>query len=186
MELLEQYLDFGSTLYVDNWHNSITLAEILLERDTFIVGTLRGNRKRNPTDVTKKKLGKGEIVDHLNMVNMTQRRGDKIKPQAITEYNGGKFFIDGSDQMNSYNSFDPKWYFKVAFYILLNVAVINALSLNLKITQNKIIVTAFREAVVEDILSKCNIVQRGSKYQLQKVAKRSRCNQCYYNMFKRQ
>ncbi|XP_050308036.1 piggyBac transposable element-derived protein 4-like [Anthonomus grandis grandis] len=133
MELMEPYLDFGRTLYADNWYNSVTLAEQLLDRDTFLVGTLRANRKRNPTDVTRKKLNKGDIVARQNdhgvmvlkwkdrrdvlaisskhipsMINVTQRRGDKIKPQVIVEYNAGKSFIDVSDQMNSYNSFSRR------------------------------------------------------------------------------
>lgn len=67
-----------------------------------------------------------------SMVNVTQRRGDKIKRQVIVEYNAEKSFIDVSDQISSYNSFSRrslKWYRKVAFEILLNVAVVNTSSL---------------------------------------------------------
>ncbi|KAJ8964898.1 hypothetical protein NQ314_004537 [Rhamnusium bicolor] len=94
---------------------------------------------------------------HLDsMVNVTQRGGDKIKLQAIVEYNKGKSFIDVPDQMNSYNSFTRrslKWYRKVTFDLLLNVAVVNALSLYSKVTNSKMKITEFRESIVEDMLT---------------------------------
>ncbi|KAJ8949400.1 hypothetical protein NQ318_007498 [Aromia moschata] len=96
MELMEPYLDFGRTLYADNWYNSITLAEQLLDRETFLVGTLSANRKRNPTDnnniatdVTKKKLKKGEIVARHNdngiMVVKWKDRRDVLAIKRATD-----------------------------------------------------------------------------------------------------
>lgn len=58
LELSEPYLDNGRTLYVDNWYSSVELAELLQSRKTYLVGTLRSNRKSNPIEVTKKKLKK--------------------------------------------------------------------------------------------------------------------------------
>lgn len=55
IKLMKPYLDFGRTLYADNWYNSIDLAEKLLRQKTHLVGILRSNRKRNPKDVTQKK-----------------------------------------------------------------------------------------------------------------------------------
>jgi len=54
MELAKPYLDNGRTIYVDNWYSSVELAELLQARKTYLVGTLRQNRKSNPKDVTKK------------------------------------------------------------------------------------------------------------------------------------
>lgn len=51
MNLVDEYLDFGLTLYVDNWYTSISLAHQLLEPKTHLVGTLRSNRKYNPDNV---------------------------------------------------------------------------------------------------------------------------------------
>lgn len=58
MEMSEEYLDFGRTIYTDNWYTSINLAHKLLSRSTNLVGTLRANRKHNPQDVVKYKLKK--------------------------------------------------------------------------------------------------------------------------------
>ena len=55
MKLMEQLLDKGRTLYVDNYYTSVALAQKLLERNTHLVGTLRSNRKLNPRDVIQKK-----------------------------------------------------------------------------------------------------------------------------------
>lgn len=190
------------------------MAEQLLDRETFLVGTLRANRKRNPTDVTKKKLKKGDIVARQNdngvlvlkwkdrrdvlaisskhmpsMVNVTQRGGDKIEPQVIVDYNAGKSFIDVSDQMNSYNSFSRrslKWYRKVAFDILLNVAVVNALSLYSRVTNRNIKITEFREAIIEDMLTKRDCVMPAIDiHNLTKCPKTNRCNQCYKDIVTR-
>jgi hypothetical protein len=40
---------------------SLELVNILLDKKTHYVGTLRTNRRGNPTEVTKKKLKKGEV-----------------------------------------------------------------------------------------------------------------------------
>jgi hypothetical protein len=55
MDLVDDYLDFGRTLYVDNWYTSISLVHQLIERKTYLVGTLRSNRNYNPDYVIKKK-----------------------------------------------------------------------------------------------------------------------------------
>jgi len=127
MELMEPYLDFGRTLYADNWYNSIDLAEKLLQQKTHLVVTLRSNRKRNPKDVTQKKLNRGEIfakksdreimvlkwrdrrdvlmisTKHSNtMEEVMTKRGMKLKPNIVIDYNRGKGYIDLCDQMGSY------------------------------------------------------------------------------------
>ncbi|XP_025413673.1 piggyBac transposable element-derived protein 4-like [Sipha flava] len=128
MELMEPYLNFGRTLYADNWYNSIDLAEKLLRHKTHLVGTLRSNRKRNPKDVTQKKLNRGEIFakrsdceimvlkwrDHRDVLMISTKHSNtmeevmtkriKIKPKVVINYNRDKGYIDLSDQMGSYSS----------------------------------------------------------------------------------
>lgn len=61
------------------------------------------------------------------MVNVTQRKGNEIKPQVTAKYNGQKSFINVSEDINSYNLFSErslKWYHKVASDILLNIIVV--------------------------------------------------------------
>jgi hypothetical protein len=62
LKLMEPYLNFGCTLYVDNWYTSVKLAEKLNREKTHLVGTLRANLKNNPENVIKKKLKKGEVI----------------------------------------------------------------------------------------------------------------------------
>jgi len=70
MELAEDYLDKGRTMYTDNWYTSVTLANQLLNRSTNLVGTLRSNRKFNPVSVVKAKLKKGEIMSSQSQKNI--------------------------------------------------------------------------------------------------------------------
>lgn len=59
LKIMAPYLDFGRCLYVDNWYNSVCLAEELLKRATHLVGMLNKKRIENPKTVTEKKLRKG-------------------------------------------------------------------------------------------------------------------------------
>jgi hypothetical protein len=47
---------------MDNYYNSVTLSNVLLNKQTQVTGTLRNNRKGNPKEVVNKKLKKGEHV----------------------------------------------------------------------------------------------------------------------------
>lgn len=63
----------------------------------------------------------------MNEVQM--KRGKKIKPNAIIDYNHGKGLIE---QIGSYHTClrkGVKWYRKIAFDIICNTALINAFSL---------------------------------------------------------
>lgn len=61
-EITHQYLNFGRTVYNDNWYTSVNLAHKLLDCNTHLVGTLRNNRKQNPKDITFKKFKKGDFI----------------------------------------------------------------------------------------------------------------------------
>lgn len=61
MELTHEYLNFGRTIYTDNWYTSVNLAHKLLEQNTHLVGTLRANRKQNLKDIVQKKLKKDKL-----------------------------------------------------------------------------------------------------------------------------
>lgn len=60
LRLMQPYLMKGHTLFMDNYYNSVDLSKKLLYYQTHSVGTLRSNRKRNPKQVTGRKLKKGE------------------------------------------------------------------------------------------------------------------------------
>ncbi|XP_060846295.1 piggyBac transposable element-derived protein 4-like [Rhopalosiphum padi] len=125
---MDNYLDKGYSLFMDNYYNSVQLAHKLLKRKTYCTGTLRTNRRDNPKEVVTRKLKPGESVgkytkdgicvvkwkdrrDVLSisskfkneMVETTNRHGQKkIKPLAIAEYNKYMSGIDRQDQMMSY------------------------------------------------------------------------------------
>lgn len=57
-KLAQRYLGKGHTLYLDNYYNSVQLAEFLYQNKTHVVGTLRKTRKGNPKHVISSKLKK--------------------------------------------------------------------------------------------------------------------------------
>jgi len=62
LRLMENYLNKGHSLYMDNYYNSLTLSNTLLEYKTHTTGTLRKNRKGNPKCIIDKKLKKGDHI----------------------------------------------------------------------------------------------------------------------------
>lgn len=185
MELMEPYLDNGRVLCADNWYNSVDLAEKLIYRNTHLIGTLRANRKRNPSSVTKKKISKGETVarinnkgvivlkwkdrreilmistKHTNKIISVDRIGKTVKqkPEVVVDYNAGKGFIDLTDQLQSYHSSlrkSLKWYRKLIIDLICNTSILNSLSLFIGVTGQKMKIAKFREAVIEDLLENDN------------------------------
>lgn len=57
--LLENYVNCGHSLYINNYYASISLVTQLLDKATFCTGTLRKNRAGNPKNIIMK-LNKGE------------------------------------------------------------------------------------------------------------------------------
>lgn len=61
-KLLEGFKGVGHSVYLDNFYTSVKLAEELLHDKVYCTGTLRANRKGNPTVVLSKKIKKGEVT----------------------------------------------------------------------------------------------------------------------------
>ncbi|CAG5023050.1 unnamed protein product [Parnassius apollo] len=55
-KLLQNNLDSGHAVFMDNFYNSYSLATKLLDRNTYCTGTLNKKRKDNPSEVISKKL----------------------------------------------------------------------------------------------------------------------------------
>nr|CAH7755187.1 unnamed protein product [Callosobruchus chinensis] len=129
IKLSEGLLNSGRTIVADNYYTSLELANILLDKQTHYIGTLRSNRRGNPREVIEKKLKKGEVFGLENergicilkwkdkrdvllwstkhsteTVEIQRRTGAIQKPQAVVDYNEAKSSIDQSDQMTSYNA----------------------------------------------------------------------------------
>ncbi|KAL4154119.1 hypothetical protein QTP88_001952 [Uroleucon formosanum] len=193
MELTHEYLNFGRTIYTDNWYTSVNLAHKLLEQNTHLVGTLRANRKQNPKDVVQKKLKKGQVIaqqsDRDTMIETINKRGQTTKkPEIVIDYNKGKALVDICDQRSSYHSLlrkSMKWYRKVAIEIILSTSVLNAMCLYNKVNKTKIGITEFKEMLVKDM---CGVYEETDKeeveHKLSKSGKRTRCVKCYDEMVK--
>ena len=130
MDLAEQYLKTGRTVTTDNYYTSVALANMLLENQTHLVGTLRKNRAGNPKVVVNAHLQKGKVVGRenedgtvvakwkskrevlmlstkhdLEMVDTGRKNRCNeavMKPEIVMSYNKGKQGIDILDQMSSY------------------------------------------------------------------------------------
>ncbi|KAL0830037.1 hypothetical protein ABMA28_003495 [Loxostege sticticalis] len=153
MMLMEDYLNAGHALYMDNFYNSVALAENLLTKKTYLTGTLRANRARNP-DITKAKLNKDQAQCRFNsrgvcvtnyrdkrtvlmistehnsdFVPHTNKRGQSIlKPKVVHEYNKYMKGVDRKDQMLSYYSCynkSTRWYKKIIIHVM-QVMMLNA------------------------------------------------------------
>ncbi|KAJ8926349.1 hypothetical protein NQ314_021295 [Rhamnusium bicolor] len=114
LELMNNLLDSGRTLFTDNWYTSVGLARRLTTRGTHLVGTLRSNRKCNPKNVITASLNRGQIFgmesdDGITVLKwkdkgdvlmlstkhgiQTTNIGQRQKPVAIIDCNAAKSFI---------------------------------------------------------------------------------------------
>ncbi|KAG5877666.1 hypothetical protein JTB14_015626 [Gonioctena quinquepunctata] len=197
LHLLEDYLDKGYTLYMDNFYNSVTLTNLLNTRKTYVCGTLRNKRKGNPRDVVHRKLKKGECIwqqngpvtvckwkdkrDVLTISNMhvvemvevsNRNRKLSMKPNIIRDYNKGMSGIDRSDQMLSYYTSLRKtirWPKKVSLHII-EIYLHNAHKIFQKVTFSKIKLIKFREEFVVALIGE----------EIQPVSKKIRLQELHY------
>jgi hypothetical protein len=132
LNLADGLLQCHRTVVVDNFFTSISLAERLLQNDTYLIGTLRSNRAGSGHEVAQKKLKRGEIYalqsnngvklikwkdkrdvlmisskpSHSATVVDTEKNNKSderiIKPQVVLDYNKGKQGIDLSDRLSAY------------------------------------------------------------------------------------
>ncbi|XP_052745804.1 piggyBac transposable element-derived protein 4-like [Bicyclus anynana] len=179
MDLLSGLLNKGYTLYTDNWYTSIALARALLKNETHLVGTIRKNRRHLPKKVVSAKLKKGEYIaresrdgitvmkwrdkrdvlvlstKHSDRFGMIKKRQNTVmKPQIIIDYNKAKGAVDLSDQMAAYSSplrKTVKWYKKLAVDLLLNTAMVNALTLYKSVTKKNMQMVDFRRFIMMNL-----------------------------------
>jgi len=146
LHLMEEKLNTGHSIFMDNFYNSYDLAQKLLEKHTYCTGTLRVNRVNTPKDVVNAKLKVGETVSKYSnnvmigkwkdkrevtyissefqndMVPTINRKGrETLKPLPIKHYNKFMSGIDRQDQMISYYPFTRKtirWYKKLGIHII--------------------------------------------------------------------
>lgn len=179
-EIMQPYLNKGHTIYVDNYYSSVELAEDMLRNRTHVVGTLRNNRKGNPTEVIGKKLKKGEYIwkrrenivvgkwrdkrdvlvistcHKFELTPVANRNGnEKMKPNIVADYNQFMSGVDRADQMLSYYSTPRKtirWYLKLFFH-LLDICIWNACWLYKKVTKKNISYLQFRNEIITALIA---------------------------------
>ena len=77
-ELMEQYLDKNHVVITDNFYTSVELGEDLLEKNTYLVGQIKGNAKgldKSWIDKEKKELKskKGRKIIVILILNIIYR-----------------------------------------------------------------------------------------------------------------
>jgi len=139
VELMEDHLYKGHSLFMDNYYNNVNLVHKLLEKKTYCTGTLRSNRSNNPKSVIEKKIKVGESICKYTsdgvcvakwkdrrevitissefkgeMVKATNRCGTvKMKPETVVQYNRFMSGIDRQDRRTL------RWYKKIGIHFLL-------------------------------------------------------------------
>lgn len=180
LHLMRDFLGKGHALYIDNFYNSVSLANKLLSNGTFCTGTLRVDRKFNPRPVLTAKLRKDETTcqyangivvgkwkdkrdvlyistEHENVkITMENRRGQmKQKPKPIIFYNAHMKKVDRADQLMSYYPVERKtirWYKKI-FVHVLQMAMVNCLFfVNMHNDGRKMGFLDFRDKLVDALL----------------------------------
>lgn len=179
LDLLQNYLDSGHSVYLDNFYNSVELAEQLTSRNTYCTGTLNSIRKSNPKELITKKIKKGETAavysdnimvakwkdkrdvlyisnEHGNeMVEFVNKRNqNKQKPAPIFHYNKFMGGVDHQDQMNAYYPCDRKtlrWNKKLGIHFI-QLMFLNSYFLYKKHSRRNISFYNFRISVLEELL----------------------------------
>ncbi|KAJ8943558.1 hypothetical protein NQ314_009712 [Rhamnusium bicolor] len=179
LHLMENKLNVGQHLYMDNYYNSFDLAKTLLDQGTHCTGTLRLDRKNVPIDVKNAKLVKGNTISRYaegimigkwrdkrdvsyistefgnNMIEIETRRKEKVnKPLPILQYNKYMSGVDRQDQLLSYYSADRKtirWPKKL-FMHFIEAMLVNAHHLFNKYSGSKMTLYDFRINVVKSLM----------------------------------
>ena len=174
MNICNNILHRGHTIYTDNWYTSINLAEKLIDCNTHLVGTLKKDRKGIPVDVKFKKLKRGEFIAMQNkkgitilkwrderdifmistkhsaeMVEVRKKNYVCDKPMVVVDYSRGRYAVDLSDQMIAYSTPHRrtlKWYIKLALELLFT-SISNAMILYKQVTKTEIKLSDFRMAL---------------------------------------
>ena len=156
MRLMENYLNRGHHLYIDNFYTSPVLLSHLYQQGTGACGTLRTNRKHVPEAIKEGKPAKGDMIVVHNsplivmkyhdkrQVSMcsTLHRGvmvpsgkvdretkeDIMKPDAILDYNKFMGSVDRSDQLVQYLAMRRRTlkWYKKVMFHLLDLCVVQA------------------------------------------------------------
>ena len=132
MKLLDGLDGCYRTVVANNYFTSISLAECLMEHDTYLIGTLRTNRVGSGGIILEENLSRGEVCglqnkDGIKLIRWRDKNDvlmistrpshsasvvdsgklnfqneSIMKPQVVLDYNKGRQGTDLSDQLSTY------------------------------------------------------------------------------------
>ena len=145
-KLMEPHTEKYHHLVVDNYYTSVALCEQLLQKKTYVTGTILSNRVGLPADMKTKLKEKGDIIatrkGNLLAINWMDRKqvrlltscssANKVEkqrwdgssnqvPQVVLDYNYGMGGVDLSDQMTDHYAGEfrtVKLWKKVVFHLI--------------------------------------------------------------------
>lgn len=156
-ELLRRRTHLVGTLRRTRRHLPQYVVNARLQRDE-IVGRVSGDGIVVGKWKDKRDVFFLSTKNDLQMVESEKLRRDgtrKITPAVILDYNRTKQGVDMSDQLASYHSplrRSIRWYHKVVFEIVLNIAIVNSRIIFNKLTKKNVSMKSFREAIVRYLL----------------------------------
>uniref|UniRef100_A0A0K0E1W0 PiggyBac transposable element-derived protein 4 n=1 Tax=Strongyloides stercoralis TaxID=6248 RepID=A0A0K0E1W0_STRER len=180
MTLIEPFLGKGYCVIADNFYLSPELADVLIQHNTDVYGTLRPNRRDLPENFNKITLKKGEIaafqrgkitvlrwrdkkyvslLSSIHTANCSETDKKVIKPAIVMNYNLTMGGVDKADQaLVCYPTTRKrqKRYYVTIFRHLLDIAIWNAFILRKKQLPN-IDNYDFRMNLVERIIEKFHV-----------------------------
>jgi hypothetical protein len=179
MKLAEPFTMKGRSITTDNFFTSISLAKKLSEKNTFLVGTIRANKRELPKSVKSKKdnmLRFSSLFYRSSGCSLTVYKSKPNKkvlvlsskhqtckvdktykklPETILYYNKTKFGVDVTDQMAhkyTVKSASRRWPLQV-FFNILDLAGINSWILYKETTGEKISRKDFLFKLAEELAS---------------------------------
>lgn len=181
--LLDQYLDKGHCIFLDNWYTSPDLFAFLHSRKTNACGTVKNSRLGMPK-FEKKKMQVGQVecfndgtilatkwtdkrdvhmlsTEHGHEMKNTEKSNPRtkeqiIKPSCVLDYNLNMGAVDRSDMMIVHLECvrrSTRWYKKLFFHFL-DLTILNAHALFLCKTGKRPNLQSFHLALTRAILEK--------------------------------
>lgn len=177
MQLLTPYFGSGYNITLDNFFTSKKIAEACLEKNITIIGTIRGNRKELPSNLsqisnakalystvayrsencllTSYKCKRNKSVYLLSTYHSElDYLTSKKKPSTVTDYNATKYGVDVIDQMAKHFTckFKCRRWPVQTFCNVLDLSAINAYTLFVSVSGSKISRRTFMLQLISELI----------------------------------
>lgn len=216
MRLISGLLFKGRILFTDSYYTSVPLAEELLQKRTFICGTVKLNKKCLPPQA-KRKQKRGNIMIFENRSGVKFLKWTDKRPVCMlttsknhmctiirNNYNTAKKGVDLSDQMTSHYSCllkTVKWYRKIIIQLICGTCLVNAWYIHRRWGNKHINTLQFREKIIDHFLTNNHHIEemaiekqirseKGShflhSYEGSARKSRKRCKECYKCLYEKE